>query len=92
MKIKLILISCAIFGIISSVNAQINIAGQDSSRRVITTAVPFLLIATDARAGAMGDAGVATTPDANSTHWNIAKLAFIKNDQLMRKYHLKALK
>ena len=44
MKIKFILISFAIFGIISSVNAQVNIAGQDSSRRVITTAVPFLLM------------------------------------------------
>ncbi len=56
------------------------IAGQDTTRRPITTAVPFLMIATDARAGAMGDAGVATSPDANATHWNIAKLAFIKND------------
>ena len=80
MKIKFILISFVFFGLMSSVRAQINIAGQDTSRRVITTAVPFLLIATDARAGAMGDAGVATSPDANSTHWNIAKLAFIEND------------
>jgi len=62
------------------VQAQVNIAGQDTSRRVITTAVPFLLIATDARAGGMGDAGVATSADANSTHWNIAKLAFVQND------------
>jgi hypothetical protein len=38
------------------------------------------MIAPDARAGAMGDAGVATSPDANASHWNIAKLAFIKND------------
>lgn len=56
------------------------ISGQDTSRRPITTAVPFLMIAPDARAGAMGDAGVATSPDANTTHWNIAKLAFIQND------------
>ncbi|MCK5705964.1 MAG: PorV/PorQ family protein, partial [Cyclobacteriaceae bacterium] len=80
MKIKIILFISAFFAIISSVHAQVNVAGQDTSRRVITTAVPFLLIATDARAGAMGDAGVATSPDANSTHWNIAKLAFIEND------------
>jgi len=46
----------------------------------ITTAVPLLLIAPDARAGAMGDAGVATTPDANSIHWNPSKMAFIKDD------------
>jgi hypothetical protein len=43
----------------------------------ITTAVPFLQIAPDSRAGGMGDYGVATTPDANSIHWNPAKLAFI---------------
>ncbi|MBC7654097.1 MAG: type IX secretion system outer membrane channel protein PorV [Oligoflexus sp.] len=45
----------------------------------ITTAVPFLLITPDARSGAMGDAGVAISPDANSTHWNPAKLAFMKD-------------
>ena len=42
----------------------------------ITTAVPFLLIAPDARAGGMGDMGVATSPDPNSIHWNPAKLSF----------------
>lgn len=54
--------------------------GQNTDRRVITTAVPFLTITPDARAGAMGDAGVATSPDANSTYWNAAKLAFIDNE------------
>ncbi|MBI4930872.1 MAG: type IX secretion system outer membrane channel protein PorV [Bacteroidetes bacterium] len=44
----------------------------------ITTAVPFLLIAPDSRAGAMGDAGVASSPDANSMHWNPSKYAFVK--------------
>ena len=48
--------------------------------RVITTAVPFLMIAPDARSGAMGDAGVASTPDASSMHWNPAKYAFIEKD------------
>lgn len=42
----------------------------------ITTAVPFLLITPDSRAGGMGECGVATTPDVNSIHWNAAKLAF----------------
>ena len=46
----------------------------------ITTAVPFLLIAPDSRSGAMGDVGVATSPDANSIHWNPAKLAFASED------------
>jgi hypothetical protein len=43
----------------------------------IQTAVPFLTIAPDSRAGAMGDAGAATTPDINSQHWNIGKFAFL---------------
>ncbi len=43
----------------------------------ITTAVPFLLIAPDARGGAMGDAGAGTTPDVYSMHYNPAKYAFI---------------
>jgi hypothetical protein len=46
----------------------------------ITTAVPFLMIAPDSRAGAMGDAGVSSTPDANSMHWNPAKFAFIESE------------
>ena len=46
----------------------------------ITTAVPFLLISPDSRSGAMGDVGVATTPDATSMHWNPAKLSFTQDD------------
>jgi hypothetical protein len=46
----------------------------------ITTAVPFLIISPDARAGALGDAGVSSTPDANSLHWNPAKYAFIEKN------------
>lgn len=46
----------------------------------ITTAVPFLLIGPDSRAGGMGDYGAATSPDPNSTHWNAAKLAFAEKD------------
>ncbi|MCV9388111.1 type IX secretion system outer membrane channel protein PorV [Reichenbachiella ulvae] len=51
--------------------------GQDSLRRVITTAVPFISFAPDSRASGMGDVGVATSADANSVHWNNGKLAFI---------------
>ena len=46
----------------------------------ITTAVPFLQIAPDSRAGGMGDYGVATSPDPNSIHWNASKLAFIEKN------------
>ncbi len=47
----------------------------------ISTSVPFLLIAPDSRAGAMGDVGAATSPDHNSIHWNASKLAFIKDER-----------
>ena len=43
----------------------------------VSTAVPFLLITPDARAGSMGDAGVAIQPDANAMSINPAKLAFL---------------
>jgi len=46
----------------------------------ISTAVPFITIAPDSRSGALGDAGVATKPDINSQHWNVAKYAFIEED------------
>jgi hypothetical protein len=57
-----------------------DVIGQDDEYRVITTAVPFLMITPDARAGGMGDVGGATSADANSVHWNPAKLVFVEND------------
>jgi len=45
---------------------------------VITTAVPFLTITPDSRRAGMGDAGVASTADANSVYWNAASLAFVE--------------
>ena len=45
----------------------------------ITTAVPFLSIAPDSRAGAMGDIGCATSADGNSQSYNPAKYAFCDN-------------
>jgi Type IX secretion system protein PorV len=46
------------------------------NERPITTGVPFLLIAADARGAGMGDNGVATSPDAYSQQYNPAKYAF----------------
>ncbi len=57
--------------------SSLNLYSQD--RRVITTAVPFLMISADARASGLGEQGVATTPDAFSQHWNPAKYVFIEN-------------
>ncbi|MGL2964925.1 type IX secretion system outer membrane channel protein PorV [Flavobacterium sp. RSB2_4_14] len=53
---------------------------QEDSR-VITTGVPFLLVAADARSGGLGDQGVATTTDAFSQQWNPAKYAFAIDKQ-----------
>ncbi len=49
--------------------------------RVITTGVPFLLIASDARSAGMADQGVATSPDAFSQQYNPAKYAFALDQQ-----------
>ena len=76
-----------IIGMISAFLLMFNAFAQDPSYddltgglNTITTAVPFLLISPDSKAGAMGDVGVATTPDANSLHWNPAKYAFVDDD------------
>jgi len=53
-----------------------NAFAQTSSINVVTTAVPFLRISPDARAGGMGDVGIATPADANAVYWNRAKLPF----------------
>ncbi|HEY5461961.1 MAG TPA: type IX secretion system outer membrane channel protein PorV [Hanamia sp.] len=64
-----------LIGITTSVNAQ-----TVNPINVVTTAVPFLRISPDARAGGMGDVGIATIPDANSIFWNLAKLPFAKSN------------
>ncbi|WCO01013.1 type IX secretion system outer membrane channel protein PorV [Psychroserpens ponticola] len=73
-KYILALITVSLFNI---TNAQETVVIPNSTdSRVITTGVPFLLIASDARAAGMGDIGVATSADANSQQWNPAKYSF----------------
>lgn len=73
--VNLVFICCILFPL--SVSAQnLPTDGLDGRTNTINTAVPFLRISPDARAGAMGDAGVATSPDANSIYWNLAKISF----------------
>jgi len=67
-KMKKIAILLILFTVSQNVRAQEN--------RVITTGVPFLLIAADARSAGMGDMGVATSADAFSQQYNPAKYAF----------------
>lgn len=68
---KLVLFTAFLLGF-SFANAQ---------DRVITTAVPFLLVSADARAAGMADVGVATSTDAFSQQWNPAKYAFAIDKQ-----------
>ena len=70
MKKTILLFACLF--IISFAKAQEN---------VITTGVPFLLVAGDARAAGMGDNGVATSADTFSQQWNPAKYAFALDKQ-----------
>ncbi len=60
---------------------QAQVSFQESARiNTVTTAVPFLRINPDARAGGMGDVGLASPPDANAVYVNPAKMAFIDKD------------
>jgi hypothetical protein len=68
--IKLASLVLVLTGVITNVNAQTD------PINVVTTAVPFLRISPDARSGGMGDLGVATSADANSAFWNLAKTPF----------------
>ena len=63
-----------------TVQSQSLPTGQEIKYNPITTAVPFLTITPDSRHGAMGDAGVATSPDANAQYWNPSKFAFVKDN------------
>lgn len=79
---KIFLILTAAFGLQMMATAQ-SVSGRtdDDELNAITTAVPFLLISPDSRSGAMGDAGVAISPDVNAQYWNPSKLAF-SDDQM----------
>jgi len=59
----------------------VQVAKAQDNDRVITTGVPFLLIAADARAAGMADQGVATSSDIYSQQWNPAKYAFALQQQ-----------
>lgn len=67
----------------STINAQQSLDDKldaVNSINTITTSVPFLQISPDSRAGGMGDVGVASSPDANSMHWNPAKFGMMDDE------------
>jgi len=73
---RLIVKLTAILLFISGTNS---LKAQTDTINVVTTAVPFLRISPDARAGGMGDLGMATSADANAGFYNLAKTPFAKN-------------
>jgi Type IX secretion system protein PorV len=77
-KIIVFFISLILPSLVFSQTVGTNTNG--SNLTAIPTAVPFLNITPDSRSGALGDAGVAITPDVNANYWNPAKLAFLDND------------
>lgn len=80
LSITIVLGSIILLG--QKLSAQVNRINipEELELNTITTAVPFLTISPDARGGALGDAGVSTSPDANSIHWNPSKLAFMEGN------------
>lgn len=78
LKITFLALLTAFGGFVQSQTYQ-ELSGRNTLN-VITTAVPFLMIAPDARAGSMGDVGVSSNPDVYSMHWNPAKYAVMESD------------
>ncbi len=79
MKVKTtiqVLACAALLIAVSNFNGFSQSTTSGTDIQAITTAVPFLMIAPDSRAGAIGEAGVAMDNGANATHWNLAGLAF----------------
>ncbi len=75
--ILLIFLPCFALSETFGQDSRNDILGRQADLNAIQTTVPFLTIAPDSRSGAMGDAGVATTPDINSQHWNASKYVFM---------------
>ncbi|TGD83358.1 type IX secretion system outer membrane channel protein PorV [Hymenobacter wooponensis] len=53
-------------------------AQAQTQSNAITTAVPILTVSPDARSAALGEAGVALSPDANAGYYNPGKLGFVR--------------
>ncbi len=76
--LTVLIVSISLTGIYNT-SAQNGGTASGPQLNAIQTAVPFMTITPDSRAGAMGDVGVATSPDLNSQNWNPAKYPFIES-------------
>ncbi|WP_221389988.1 type IX secretion system outer membrane channel protein PorV [Dyadobacter sp. NIV53] len=61
-------------------NGTLSAQNIQNIRRIPSSPLSFLTFAPDARSAAMGEAGVALSPDANSSYWNAAKLPYNTKD------------
>lgn len=85
---KIIFLVVLILSIVtSSAFAQSNVTDDDLQLNTITTALPFMSITPDSRAGGMGDAGTALSANSNSIYWNTSMLNFAeKNAEVSLSY------
>ena len=60
----------------SQPNGNTSLNGSELELNTITTALPFMAITPDSRAGGMGDAGTALSPSSSSVYWNTSILSF----------------
>ncbi|WP_250432928.1 type IX secretion system outer membrane channel protein PorV [Hanstruepera flava] len=79
MKNKILILFAVVFA--NQIFAQTVVLPDEPDSRVITTGMPFLLVAPEARGAAMGDMGVATSVDVFSQNWNSSKYAFSEAKQ-----------
>ena len=79
---KITILVVSVLTLTTTVQSQITLGTGtgDDYLNTVTTAVPFLRIAPDARSGGMADVGIAISPDANSIFWNASKLVFIDDE------------
>jgi len=81
-----------LFTLLSALSVSFSFLAQNPSQNdlqlnTITTALPFMAITPDSRAGGMGDAGTALSPSSTSVYWNTAGISFAeKNSELSLSY------
>ncbi len=81
MKNRILILIVLFITTYTQAQTVVEITPNPFDSRVITTGLPFVLIAADARAAAMGDMGVATSVDVFSQQWNPSKYAFSETKQ-----------
>lgn len=81
MNIKIISVVLSAFPILALAQPTggSGVEQSDLQLNTITTALPFMSITPDSRAGGMGEAGTALSPSSLSIYWNTSNLIFAKD-------------